>query len=427
MKEITRVHLAKTAFDVEVEAKKELEKYLKAIERAMDSDDAMREIEARMVELLSERGVSAGGVITAADVAALREQMGEPKEFSEDGSEPAAEPKQGEKPVKRLMRDTDNALLGGVCAGIAAYWGVNPLWIRIVAIISPFISFGTAILIYIVMWISMPEAKTAADKLQMRGEEVTFDSLKNFSVSDETKARTKTVFVKIVQVFAAFCLFMTTLGLLIALVVGAFFGVGIVSWMDGLAMQPWAWGLLVSLIVGGATAVVLSGALTSSAIRWKFSRATLMAVIITSVIGAISVSSIAIFGGMTAQEFARDEKRLTKTMVVELPENLDGVKYVRQSSMGQFMVFGVERGATSEKPRVELTYWAKDNVKPEVKVVREGDTLVLSVEQRDGRECRMLWIGIPRLDDCFGAMSLTVYGLELKTPDGARSVHFVED
>ena len=62
MKEITRVHLAKTSYDIEVGAKKDLEIYLNDIERMMGSaEDAMYEIEARMVELQGERGVASGG------------------------------------------------------------------------------------------------------------------------------------------------------------------------------------------------------------------------------------------------------------------------------------------------------------------------------------------------------------------------------
>lgn len=405
MKEITRVHLAKTAFDVEVEAKKELEKYLKAIERAMDSDDAMREIEARMVELLAGRGVAAGGVITAADVTALREQMGEPKEFSEDGSEPAAEPKQGEKPVKRLMRDPDNALLGGVCAGIGAYWGINPLWIRIVAIISPFISFGTAILIYIVMWISLPEAKTAAEKLQMRGEEVNFDTIKNFSVSDETKTTAKSALVKIVQIFAAVCLFMTTLGLLIALMIGIFLGVNVVSWMDGFNAQPWAWGLLISLIIGGATAVTLSGVLTSSAIRWKVSRATVMAVIITSVIGALSVSGVAVFSVMTKQQLVRDEVRLTKTITVDLPENAANAKYVDVT--GAYLSTG--EVIPSDKIKVEAEYLSYKNTEaPKIEARLDGETLRLRVSNDQPAYCFDLPFVLD--DRCYDLVRIKVYG-----------------
>ncbi len=75
-----------------------------------------------------------------------------------------------EKPEKQLMRDTDRAVIGGVCAGIAAYFNINPLWVRLIAIISPFVTFGTTVLVYLVMWVSMPPAKTASDKLRMRGK-----------------------------------------------------------------------------------------------------------------------------------------------------------------------------------------------------------------------------------------------------------------
>ena len=411
MKEITRVHLAKTPYDIEVDAKKELEKYLRAIERAMDSDDAMREIEARMVELLAERGVSSGGVISASDVADLRQKMGEPKEFSDGENETvdkagSSTADTGEKPTKRLMRDRDHAVLGGVCAGIGAYWGINPLWIRIIAIISPFISFGTTILIYIVMWISLPEAKTAAEKLQMRGEEVNFDTIKNFSVSDETKTTAKNILVKIVQIFAAACLFATTLGLLIALMVGIFLGVNVVSWMDGFNAQPWAWGLLISLIIGGAAAVTLSGVLTSSAIRWKASRATVLAVIITSVIGALSVSGVVVFRGMTAQEFARDEVRLTKTVTVDLPENAANAKYVDVT--GAYLM-PTSEVIPSDKIKIEAEYLSYKNSKaPKIEARLDGETLRLHVKNDQSAYCFNLPFVLEHR--CYDLVRIKVYG-----------------
>ena len=127
------------------------------------------------------------------------------------------------------MRNPDNAILGGVCAGIAAYWGINPLWVRLLFIFSPFITFGTSLLIYIVLWISMPEVQTAAEKLQMRGEEVTLDSLKNFSFTDNKKTQVKNTLIKIVQVITSFVLIMITFGLLVAVPVGLFAGASVIS------------------------------------------------------------------------------------------------------------------------------------------------------------------------------------------------------
>ena len=413
MKEITRIHLAKTPFSVEVDAKKSLEQYLNSIQKNMHAEpEAMREIEARMVELLAERGVSKDGVISHDDVVAVQQQMGEPQDFA-DGEAPetvdTAETN-ANKPTKRLMRDPDNAILGGVCAGIAAYWGINPLWVRLLFIFSPFITFGTSLLIYIVLWISMPEAQTAAEKLQMRGEEVTLDSLKNFSFTDNKKTQVKNTFIKIVQVITSFVLIMITFGLLVAVPVGLFAGASVISWMDGFAAQPWALGLLISALVGGAAAVTLFGVLTASAIKWKFTRTALIAVIISTVIGAFCISSSAIFGTQTLRELARDEERLTKTMTVELPKSLEGVKYADVTSNGL-----VSRQAIpSQETKIEVKYFSrKDGKAPKVQAVVEGDTLKINVEHDSQLSClneSFFW-GV----HCGGITKVTVYGpLQLK-------------
>lgn len=413
MKEITRIHLAKTPFSVEVDAKKSLEQYLDSIQKNMHAEpEAMREIEARMVELLAERGVSKDGVISYDDVVAVQQQMGEPQDFA-DGEAPetvdTAETN-ANKPTKRLMRDPDNAILGGVCAGIAAYWGINPLWVRLLFIFSPFITFGTSLLIYIVLWISMSEAQTAAEKLQMRGEEVTLDSLKNFSFTDNKKTQVKNTFIKIVQVITSFVLIMITFGLLVAVPVGLFAGASVISWMDGFAAQPWALGLLISALVGGAAAVTLFGVLTSSAIKWHFTRTALIAVIISTVIGAFCISSSAIFGTQTLRELARDEERLTKTMTVELPKSLEGVKYADVTSNGL-----VSRQAIpSQETKIEVKYFSrKDGKAPKVQAVVEGDTLKINVEHDSQLSClneSFFW-GV----HCGGITKVTVYGpLQLK-------------
>jgi len=413
MKEITRIHLAKTPFSVEVDAKKSLEQYLDSIQKNMHAEpEAMREIEARMVELLAERGVSKDGVISHDDVVAVQQQKGGPPDFADGGGPEAGGTAgaQANKPTKRLMRDPDNAILGGVCAGIAAYWGINPLWVRLLFIFSPFITFGTSLLIYIVLWISMPEAQTAAEKLQMRGEEVTLDSLKNFSFTDNKKTQVKNTFIKIVQVITSFVLIMITFGLLVAVPVGLFAGVSVISWMDGFAAQPWALGLLISALVGGAAAVTLFGVLTASAIKWKFTRTALIAVIISTVIGAFCISSSAIFGTQTLRELARDEERLTKTMTVELPKSLEGVKYADVTSNGL-----VSRQAIpSQETKIEVKYFSrKDGKAPKVQAVVEGDTLKINIEHDSQLSClneSFFW-GV----HCGGITKVTVYGpLQLK-------------
>lgn len=382
MKEITRIHLAKTPYDIELDAKEVLQKYLSEIKQMMGSEDTMYEIEARMVELLGERGVQNNGIITMSDVEDLRSKMGLPKEFSDSESteDSQANLTPSNSPAKRLMRDTDNAIFGGVCAGIAAYWGINPLWVRLLFIISPFITFGTALLVYIIIWISLPEAKTAAEKLQMRGEPVTLDSLKKAANNSESKYRAKETLAKILRICLALGLFFTTLGLLAVLVVGSITGIMAMPFINEFThVQPWAWGLLISLIIAGIMAVEMFGVLTFSVARMKFTKTVLITLVITSVIGVLSIAGMVITGSKLSNEVVQDRQRLTKVIHAKLPNNVEGVKYVELE--GNHMTSEI---IPSSNLRVEAEYINyKGSEKPKIEVIRDGDTLEIELLNRN--------------------------------------------
>lgn len=382
MKEITRIHLAKTPYDIELDAKEVLQKYLSEIKQMMGSEDVMYEIEARMVELFGERGVQSNGIITMSDVEDLRSKMGLPKEFSdsESNEDSQADLTPSNSPAKRLMRDTDNAIFGGVCAGIAAYWGINPLWVRLLFIISPFITFGTALLVYIIIWISLPEAKTAAEKLQMRGEPVTLDSLKKAANNSESKYRAKETLAKILRICLALGLFFTTLGLLAVLVVGSITGIMAMPFINEFThAQPWAWGLLISLIIAGIMAVEMFGVLTFSVARMKFTKAVLITLVITSVIGVLSIAGMVITGSKLSNEVVQDRQRLTKVIHAKLPNNVEGVKYVELE--GNHMTSEI---IPSSNLRVEAEYINyKGSEKPKIEIVRDGDTLEIELLNRN--------------------------------------------
>lgn len=382
MKEITRIHLAKTPYDIELDAKEVLQKYLSEIKQMMGSEDTMYEIEARMVELLGERGVQSNGIITMSDVEDLRSKMGLPKEFSDSESteDSQANLTPSNSPAKRLMRDTDNAIFGGVCAGIAAYWGINPLWVRLLFIISPFITFGTALLVYIIIWISLPEAKTVAEKLQMRGEPVTLDSLKKAANNSESKYRAKETLAKILRICLALGLFFTTLGLLAVLVVGSITGIMAMPFINEFThAQPWAWGLLISLIIAGIMAVEMFGVLTFSVARMKFTKTVLITLVITSVIGVLSIAGMVITGSKLSNEVVQDRQRLTKVIHAKLPNNVEGVKYVELE--GNHMTSEI---IPSSNLRVEAEYINyKGSEKPKIEIVRDGDTLEIELLNRN--------------------------------------------
>ena len=180
MKEITRIHLAKMPFSVEVDAKKSLDKYLSSIQKNMNAEsEAMREIEARMVELLEERGVTGERVVTAEDVDALKQQLGDPTSFIDEDK--VADDEQGPTvPMRerKLFRDTNNQIIGGVCSGLAAYVNIDTVWVRLGFIVLTIVSFGAMILLYIAMWLITPPARTAAERVQMKGVPVTLEAIK---------------------------------------------------------------------------------------------------------------------------------------------------------------------------------------------------------------------------------------------------------
>ena len=383
MKEITRIHLAKTPFSAEIDAKKSLEKYLNLVQKNMHAEpEAMQEIEARMVELLAERGVAKDGVIGNDDVLAVQKQMGEPRDFSDDASEAIDDIEDkdiDDKPAKQLMRDPDNAIIGGVCAGVAAYFNINPLWVRLIAIISPFMTFGTAVLIYVVMWLSMPPARTASDKLRMRGEPVTLASLKKAAV-DEASAMTDgggaTVVAKIFRYSAGALIFLMTLAVLFGLIVGGVFGVSLVNLLDGLNAQMWAWGLWFSLAIGGIAAVVLGMVLARSVFTWTMNRVSMIAMIAATIVISMSMASAGIFGMQTGSEFSYETQHLTRKMDVKMPDT-NGVKsIVIEGAMGSVV------RTDSDKLRVEASYLNLPSVKkPTIKARRDGDRLILSVDE----------------------------------------------
>ncbi len=182
MNEIKHIHLGRQPFTIAVDAHQELRRYLDAIQVQVGDKgtDVVEEVELRMAELLHEHGVSGGKVIVEKDVQFLKSQLGEPRDFKDDEGE--ASPKQSapnevESQPRRLFRDTEHGMIAGVAAGLAAYCNIDPLIVRLLFVALTFAG-GTGIIIYIVLWLLAPEAKTSSERLQMRGKAVTVESLK---------------------------------------------------------------------------------------------------------------------------------------------------------------------------------------------------------------------------------------------------------
>jgi phage shock protein PspC (stress-responsive transcriptional regulator) len=187
MNEVTRIHLGRQPFTIAVDAHKALQEYLQAIKKAVGKShkEVVEEVELRMAELLIERGVTGDKAVLPEDIAYLKEQLGQPGDFSDDGatggtaeSEADAPEDEAERSPKRLFRDPQHGVIAGVASGLAAYVGINAWWVRLLFVVMTFLTSGVVLLIYIILWLAIPPARTQSERLQMQGKPVTVDSLK---------------------------------------------------------------------------------------------------------------------------------------------------------------------------------------------------------------------------------------------------------
>lgn len=183
MREVTRIRIAELSYDIEIEAKKEMASYLKALETYSEGADMMNDVEIRITEILADRDIKKDQMISIQDVKALKEQLGDPREFmsDDDNMREEGEGDIDESMSRKLFRDTDHAVMGGVLSGVAAFFGVSPVVTRVIFILLMFASFGTALLVYLLLWAVVPPAKTAADKLQMMGLPVNIASIRKIN------------------------------------------------------------------------------------------------------------------------------------------------------------------------------------------------------------------------------------------------------
>lgn len=171
MKRTVQINLGGVPFTVDDDAYRRLDGYLVDLEqyfsKSGNQEEIMGDIEARVAELLTDL-LKSRKIVEITDVEAAIKVMGTPSDFEETTSE-SGRP-WDIKTGKRLFRDPEDKVIGGVCSGLAAYFGIQEvLWIRL-AFVLVFLTMGFGIIVYVVMWALVPEAKTAADRLAMMGE-----------------------------------------------------------------------------------------------------------------------------------------------------------------------------------------------------------------------------------------------------------------
>ena len=185
MNKTVNINLAGVFFHIDEDAYAKLQHYLEAIKRSLTNtqgrDEIIADIEARVAELFTEKIKDKKQVIGNTEVEEVITTMGQPEDYMVDEEifedEPVYSKTHTSSKGKQLFRDTENSYIGGVSSGLGHYLAIEVIWVRLLWVILTIASSGAFVLIYIALWIFVPEAKTTADKLSMRGEEVNISNI----------------------------------------------------------------------------------------------------------------------------------------------------------------------------------------------------------------------------------------------------------
>jgi phage shock protein PspC (stress-responsive transcriptional regulator) len=179
MKKTFTINISGTIFHIEEDAYEKLQSYLIKLKNHFGADaegqEIATDIESRICELFLEKGKGENKVVVMEWVDEIIATMGTPEDFIEQ--EGASEPIPSHiKGKRRLYRDFENKVIGGVCSGLAAYFKIDPLLVRILMVVL-FFANGIGLLIYLVLWIAVPKALTTAQRLEMRGKEINISNI----------------------------------------------------------------------------------------------------------------------------------------------------------------------------------------------------------------------------------------------------------
>lgn len=183
MNKTVSIHLQGVPFIFEEQAFDRLNTYLQQLKQVLQkeegSDEILQDIELRIVELLQQQLTPFKQVVERLIIEQIIEKLGKPEDFTDESSPNHESTDSAEIPTeKRLFRDGERAMIGGVCAGVAAYFNLDVVIVRAIYIFT-FLTFGLGFLFYIVLWAIIPLAKTSSDKLRMKGQQVNIENMKS--------------------------------------------------------------------------------------------------------------------------------------------------------------------------------------------------------------------------------------------------------
>jgi len=232
MKPTTKVSIGGYAFNLEEDAYNEMSHYISSLNLHFKDKEEGKEIvsdlEIRIAELLQLRMNDVNSVISQDDVKAIIQIMGLPDDIDEEEQKAGESQTKEDSSIKRkLFRDGDNKILGGVCSGFARFFNIDPILIRIsyvlIFIFSGIIFSGQTraflVLLYAILWFVMPKAKTFTQKLSMMGTPPPVNTIETRDELYVNKAKGSGL-LNFIKIFFGIVLGIISLSVIIAIVAG---------------------------------------------------------------------------------------------------------------------------------------------------------------------------------------------------------------
>lgn len=363
------INLAGQIFNINEDAYEQLLNYFNSLEKfyAMEEgkDEILNDIKSRFAEIFLAKGKNY--IITLDDANTAINNMGKPEEFDTNddvnndtpNNTTAQETTQTTGKSKRIYRDSDNALVAGVCSGLSYYFGINdPIWMRLIFIVMVFVGFGSPFIIYLILWIIMPEANTVAQKLEMKGEQINLSNIERKvkdefnKVSDNIGKNSGGILSKIVSFIGKFVL------LFIKVILG--FGAIMLAIVGGALLL----GLLIAaIIIAGLSIFGIPMAnrlfFENGSDGWMFGIGTLLICIIPVIFGIAAMVhflsknskplkkqlifpllGLFLFGfllinisGYHAKQLVSEKRRINQTYALAQPNSMDTLQLIVNPSL----------------------------------------------------------------------------------------------
>jgi phage shock protein PspC (stress-responsive transcriptional regulator) len=426
MNKTISINLGGFFFHIDEDAYQKLSRYFDAVKRSLSADgrdEIMKDIESRIAELFQERLKSDKQVVGLTEIEEVISIMGQPEDYKIDDEKTSYQSSSSSTnfyyPSKRLYRDKENGMLGGVMAGLGHYLGIDTLWLRIIMVIL-FFGFGTGLFVYIVLWILVPEAITTTQKLEMKGEPITISNIEKkvkegfdditskFSNIDHEKIANsaksgvtkigstieeviKTIFKVFSKIIGAFIIFFSGISLLAILIASIIFLFSstmpdnyILNHIDtpiGLETPLWAQGFLLLLVLGIPLffLLILGLKLMVNNLRsiGNYVKYSLLAVWL------IAVGIIISLGINEAAQLAFEGKSIQKEVIAIAPTDTLKIKFKNNDFYSKSIHRDHDFKITQDEGDNEIIY--SNNVSIEIKYTDEATPYMLIEKLANGK------------------------------------------